>query len=263
VLIQGGGNFGDLYPQRQQATRERVLTELADLRTVQLPQSIHFDDAANRDRIRRLCEAHRDLTLLLRDQVSLERARAHFAVPCRLCPDLSMALGPLTRPTAPSVDVLWLERDDPERRAAGPGPPPDGLSVRVADWLGDLADEPTWGWSDRLAAAVNRAMMQRHQAGSSASRRAWRLDAATYDRLARRWMGRGLHLLAQGRVVVTDRLHGHLLALLAGIPHVVLDNRIGKIGAYLDTWTTDAALTHPARDEAHARALVRELLSRH
>ena len=57
VLLQGGGNFGDLYPANQQATRERVLADLADVRTIQLPQSLHFDDPANLERMRRLCEA--------------------------------------------------------------------------------------------------------------------------------------------------------------------------------------------------------------
>jgi pyruvyl transferase EpsO len=263
VLIQGGGNFGDLYPGRQQATRERILTELADLRTVQLPQSIHFDDAANLDRVRRACETHDDLTLLLRDRRSLQLAQTHFAVPSRLCPDLSMALGPLALPAKPSVDVMWLQRDDSERREDTPGPAPAGISLRVADWLGDLPDELSPGWVDRLAGSVNERMLRWHQTGSATSRRAWALDAATYDRVARRWVNRGLRLLADGRVVVTDRLHGHLLSLLMGIPHVVLDNRIGKTSAYVDTWTADASLTHPVDDTDQAMAVARSLIRAH
>lgn len=261
ILIQGGGNFGDLYPGRQQATRERIFTELSDMRTVQLPQSIYFEDDANLDRIRRAVEAHRDLTILVRDRASLDRARVHFAVPSELCPDLSMALGPQAPPVAPSVDVLWLRRDDPERRAEALALPDDRTSVRVVDWLEDLENEPPWTPQDRVARAVNDRMLQRHRAGSSTSRRAWRLDAATYDRLARQWVARGLGVLAGGRVVITDRLHGHLLSLLMGIPHVVLDNRIGKVGAYLDTWTAAASLTHPAVDEAEAQAVARGLLA--
>jgi pyruvyl transferase EpsO len=261
VLIQGGGNFGDLYPARQQATRERILVELADLRTVQLPQSIHFEDPANRERVRRACEDHGDLTLLVRDRASLEWAQDLVDVPSRLCPDLSMALGPLPRPRPPSVDVVWLRRRDPEARQDGSAAPPTGMSVRVTDWLAELADEPRPGRADQLAGWVNGRMLQWHQRGSRLSRRAWRVDAATYERLARLWVARGLHLLADGRVVVTDRLHGHLLALLMGIPNVVLDNRIGKVGAYLDTWSSAASLTHPAGDRTEALALARDLLA--
>ncbi|WP_276524270.1 polysaccharide pyruvyl transferase family protein, partial [Enterobacter hormaechei] len=47
---------------------------------------------------------------------------------------------------------------------------------------------------------------------------------------ARRRVERGLRLLSRGERIVTDRLHGHILSLLLGIPHVVLDNDYGKLG---------------------------------
>lgn len=36
---------------------------------------------------------------------------------------------------------------------------------------------------------------------------------------------------------MTDRLHGHVLALLIDYPHMVLDNAYGKISAFYRTWT--------------------------
>ncbi|MFT4085249.1 MAG: polysaccharide pyruvyl transferase family protein, partial [Nocardioides sp.] len=44
-------------------------------------------------------------------------------------------------------------------------------------------------------------------------------------------VGGATTLFAGARLVVTDRLHAHVLAGLMGIPHVVLDNSYGKIGA--------------------------------
>jgi pyruvyl transferase EpsO len=77
---------------------------------------------------------------------------------------------------------------------------------------------------------------------------------------ARVW--RGCENLSRGRVVITDRLHGHILCLLLGIPHVVLDNSYGKISAFIETWTRDSALVRLAADphdaEEQARRLVRE-----
>jgi pyruvyl transferase EpsO len=55
---------------------------------------------------------------------------------------------------------------------------------------------------------------------------------------------RGCRTLAAGRVVVTDRLHAHLLSLLLGIPHGVLDNSYGKLFRFLDAWTGDAPGVH-------------------
>jgi pyruvyl transferase EpsO len=56
------------------------------------------------------------------------------------------------------------------------------------------------------------------------------------DQLCRIRVNRGLAMLSRGRVVISDRLHGVLLAALAGIPVVAIDNRVGKLSAFLGTW---------------------------
>jgi pyruvyl transferase EpsO len=53
-------------------------------------------------------------------------------------------------------------------------------------------------------------------------------------------------------VVVSDRLHGHILCLLLGIPHVALDNRHGKLRAFRDAWTREATLAEWAGSEREA-----------
>jgi pyruvyl transferase EpsO len=57
---------------------------------------------------------------------------------------------------------------------------------------------------------------------------------------------RGCRLLSSGRLVITDRLHAHILNLLLGIPHAVLDNSYGKLGRFLEAWTGAAAGVHRA-----------------
>jgi pyruvyl transferase EpsO len=52
--------------------------------------------------------------------------------------------------------------------------------------------------------------------------------------------------------VVTDRLHAHILCLLLGIPHAVLDNSYGKLTRFLDAWTGDIAGVHRADSAQHA-----------
>ncbi len=63
--------------------------------------------------------------------------------------------------------------------------------------------------------------------------------AAAFERMAAARVERGLALLSRGRRIVTDRLHGHILATLLGIPHVALDNDYGKLSAYIACWTAD------------------------
>jgi exopolysaccharide biosynthesis predicted pyruvyltransferase EpsI len=182
ILLHGGGNFGDLYPHNQATTRERVLADFPHRRTIQLPQSLWFREAANRDRLRRLCEAHRDFTLLVREAQSLELARAHFAVPSLLCPDMAFALGTLPRAGTPATDVLWLARTDLE--AAGWTPPAGDPRVAVVDWLGPLADEPPVAWRPPgLVVARRRAGRRRSRrwrgAGSCAGSACWRAGASS------------------------------------------------------------------------------------
>ena len=260
VLLQGGGNFGDLYPDRQQATRERVLAELTDLPVLQLPQSLHFQDPVNLDRMRRLCEGHPDFTLLVREHASLAYAAEHFAVPTRLCPDLALALPTRTRAWAPRVDVLHLARVDQEAVTRPPTDLGDDLTVERVDWLVELDDEPVWPRADEARLALNRRLLDRSAADPAVARRTWRASAATFDALALRWVDRAEQVLSRGRVVRTDRLHAHLLSLLLGIPHVVEDNATGKVGAYVEAWTKDATLTRFAATPEEARDGVRALL---
>jgi pyruvyl transferase EpsO len=250
ILLHGGGNFGDLYPHNQATTRERVLADFPTVRTIQLPQSLWFQSPENRDRLRRLCEDHADFTLLVRESQSLEIAQRHFAVPTLLCPDPVFALGPQPRAARPVVHVLWLARGDVESTRYEP---PHDAGVQVLDWLHDVADEPAWPRRDRLALRLNRRL---HAAAPALARRALALTIAP---LAARWMRRGCALLARGRVVVTDRLHGHILAMLQDIPHVVLDNSYGKLRSIVDTWTHESATAHWADGPETALAIARRL----
>ncbi len=262
VLIHAGANFGDLYPHRQASTRERLLADLPDLRTIQLPQSIHFEEPDNRDRLRRLCEDHSDFTLLTREPQSQAYAQQWFAVPSLLCPDPAFSLGMRALPAEPTTDVLWLARTDPE--ASGYEiPDAYGIAIEQLDWLAPLDEEPSWPPGDRWWRAINSTLLPRYERGSGLARRLWRLNARTFEPLAERWVDRGCRILARGCVVVTDRLHGHLLSLLQGTPHVVLDNNYGKLRSVYDHWTYQCSLTHWADSPDDAVEIARALLEDH
>jgi pyruvyl transferase EpsO len=48
-------------------------------------------------------------------------------------------------------------------------------------------------------------------------------------------------------VVVTDRLHVHILSLLQGKAHAVLDNSYGKIARFMAAFTGTTDLAYRAR----------------
>lgn len=241
IFLHGGGNFGDIWNHHQDF-RERVLTRFRDRRVVQMPQSIHYGDPARIERTARAIAAHPDFTLLVRDEPSLELARRHFECAVHLCPDSALAIG-ATPAGAASIDVIAMLRTDKEGAAAGVQPPRD---LRIEDWL--VED----------GGAVRRAK-------AAAAIRAWTAlnpSAArtrAYEAAARHRVERGFRQLSQGQAIVTDRLHVHILAMLLGRPHAVLDNFYGKIGRFIDAFSGASPLIHRASDLNEAVAWAREV----
>ncbi len=225
LFLHGGGNLGDIWPHHQ-LFREDILAKVRDRPVVQLPQSIHFRVPSEVDRFAALVAEHPDFVLYVRDTRSLSFARKYLACPSHLAPDSAYALGEQSRDVA-QCDVLMLMRTDDERQGYAI---PTADPATVVDWLEDDVDLPVGG------------------------------DAKAREAQAVARVDRGLRLLAQGRVVVTDRLHGHILADLLGISHVVLDNDYGKIAAYLDAWPAPDAIVTRASTIEHAMVLAKQLV---
>ncbi len=233
-MFTGGGNFGDLWTIEQQL-REQVLSDFPDRRIVQLPQSLWFDDPAAEARAAaawRRCSA---ATLMVRDDRSARLAEDRFGGAV-LCPDMAFGLGRLTPGGAADVDVVWVARADAE--SAGAGLPELDQRVRRFDWLGSSGDLPGLPAGRQAMFDWNRRRSDAMWARGAIGRRE-RLVEWTYLPLARARVRWGIRLLSRGRVVVSDRLHTHILAMLAGIPHVALDTRQGKVGDFLRTWGID------------------------
>lgn len=240
ILIQGGGNFGTLWPKHEEL-RLHLLERFPGRPIIQLPQSLHYADDASRDRMARAIAAHGRFTLLVRDAPSFALASTHFQCDVRMCPDAALFLG-MQKRGRPRSDVLALMRTDHERSIAAGGAP----DVTIVDWIDESARE-----RDLLRARIKLSTLT---ASTAQSRRATRQAMLAEWRLRR-----GLRLLSQGRAVVTDRLHAHILSLLLDIPHVVLDNSYGKVGGFVTQWTQAYRGLQRAGDFGDACSLARIL----
>jgi len=246
ILLSGGGSLGDLWPLHQQL-REQVLADFPSVRVIQLPQSLHFRDRGALSRARQAFGAYRHLTLLLRDDRSLAAARSHFDAPSEVCPDLAFALGPLPRPVASRARVVWLARRD---REAAPH--------------ADAGAHPTFDWAERRGSPLSRVERLGHRVASAHPR----IEPYAHGPLmrlgviaSRERVRSGCAMLAAGDTVITDRLHGHILSLLLGIPHAVLDNSYGKVRSFYETWTRDAPIVQWAETPADAVRTVQQWTS--
>jgi len=248
LLIQGGGDFGDLWPDTQRF-RERVLADFAGYAVVQLPQSLEFRRADSLERAAAALSAHGNVSLLVRDRRSLGVAE-QLGATALLCPDMALALGPLERAEQPVTDVLWLSRTDAE---SGADRKPGAEDVEIADWAYELP-AAVGRVKARLGPRLRRSARLRRLAAVSSSR--------SFDAVARHRVAYAIGLLSRGRALVTDRLHGHILALLLGVPHVLLAERHGKNRAFYETWTKDTDLVLWCDEPAGAVEAARGLLAR-
>jgi len=260
VLLHGGGNFGDEWPEYQRL-REGVIDAHHDHPVVVLPQTLRFNREANRARAAAALAAHPRLTVLCRDARSAATARSLApAATVDLCPDAAFALGRRAGHQAPEGEPLWLTRTDAERRGPRLMPPAGG---RVIDWMegenGDLGAGP----GERLLRALACSGGQRATRRPRVARAARPFIGALHTRLARRRVQLGLDLVASAPVVVTDRLHAHILCLLAGVPHVLVDTGYGKLRAFVDAWTAGHPLLRLAGGALEADAHARDLADRH
>ncbi len=247
IFLHGGGSLGDLYDFTQHF-REKVIAAFPDNKIVQLPQTICFREQANLKRARAILDRHPDLTLLVRDRRSLEFARREFRTPSLLCPDMAFALGALNRFQSPTCAVLWLSRTDEE--SPGYSRLRTSPDIEWTDWLDEaptVLHRLNWLLT-RLNWLLTRFIPPQPRIRSLLPG----LVSPTFDPLARQRLIRGCHLLSKARVVITDRLHGHILSILLGIPHVLLDDRYGKVKAFYETWTRDCGLTYWADSAAEA-----------
>lgn len=245
ILICGGGNFGTLWPSHQNF-RLRLMELFPRRPIVQMPQSIHFADEAAIDSTARAIDRHGAVTLLVRDEKSLALARTRFNCAVHLCPDMAFYIGP-TKRRAPELDVLCLLRSDSERVANMDTPDTEG-NLLITDWLRDSRVR------HRLAKlrANLRALLT---GGGEAARKREVFNAVAWTRFHR-----GVETLSQGKVVVTDRLHAHILSVLLDIPHVALDNAYGKLGGFIEAWSHDYCSLQRATRMGEAIAKAKTLI---
>ena len=246
ILIHGGGNFGDIYP-RHQELRLRLLQRFADKRIVQLPQSISFADPAAQARTAEAIARHGDFHLLARDRVSHAFATANFACQTWLSPDMAFWLDLSAK--VPTHDVFCLLRSDKEavadHRAIVEAVRDRADSFEVLDWM----DEP-----NTLTRRIDRRLLwQTHRRPKIT----WPLMPAMLAvrrRYAQDRVDAGIDLLSRGRLVVTDRLHAHIMCCLLGIPHLVFDSLDGKVSAFFQTWSQafESASLIAGPDQFHA-----------
>lgn len=250
ILLQGGGNFGDVWPQFQRF-REAVISSNGNNPIVHFPQSFHFSDQSAVEKAAAAFSKAKQLCLLVRDHESFELATKNFDCKVAMCPDMAFALGPLQKIGTPDLDVLLLLRTDKEGTGQKTGLLPSGWEQ--ADWLEDSPNLHR----DALRETRRDALISFNPA--KWSKRARRNHY--YNWLADRRLERGVRQLSRARFIITDRLHVHIVSTLLGLPHCFLDNHYGKIARFSAAFSTKWTQSYQATTLPEAVARAQEWLA--
>lgn len=237
IAIHGGGNFGDIWPHEEIA--RRTIVEAFPMNAIiSMPQSIHFDDKDDLAEASRIYNAHPKLLIAVRDDRSYQIAQENFSQAYIVRTEDIVTTYDFPFPFLPTTDnVLFVQRDDKEKR------------------------------SDSRIDALREAAAEKYPIAISDTT----VDGLEFvnTELAAKVVYRKVDELHTARVVVTDRLHGAVFALLSGRPVIVYENSYGKIGGALknllphlqgrvvfaDGMDIDTALAELARlytDDSHA-----------
>ena len=226
VLTSGGGDTCIWKTPCQ--LREKLVQAFPDRQILVFPQSVHFKSMQEMKAHAAAMNKHPNITYLYRDHKSYNiivnsgMFQYNKAV---LCPDAAMQIGMKQPPVEPTYDIVWLKRKDKESHHSNLPKFPANISTIVEDWI------------------------------DTKSPRGENIKETSYQRLMT-----GLHFLSRGRVIVSDRLHAHILSVLLGKPSVMLDNSYKKVSSFHNTWTPSIDNALFASNESDAIEKAQHLL---
>lgn len=252
IVFLGGVSVSRLWPWHAEVKR-KVAAACPDNRLVSLPSTMILIDDEDRQEAATLFSGHADVHMLARDDFSAQSGREAFApnVNVETVHDTAFMLGAQPRDrSAAEADVIWLARNDHE--GAGFTPPDD---ILVFDWPSTLNPyEPN--------VLTSRAISKLRELAPVLNPVAHRAVNRAYMSVSKTMLRRGNRALDRGRVLVTDRLHPHVLAALRGQPCVMLPDRYGKNRAVWDYSSKDISTIHWADGPEEALDLARTLAAK-
>jgi len=220
IIIHGGGNFGTIYRNIHNC-KLKWIEKYHDRKIIQLPQTVFFNEDDTENSLYRTCKAIekcKNFIFMARDHVSYEFAHKHFPCETVLVPDMAFALHDKIRrcnkvPEKNKSEIKFLLRTDKES-------------------IGHKMDGST-DWVEKTK--FMRLIKKMHK-------KLWIKNNIHLTKLlfflSLQSLFRGKKILCQGKTVISDRLHAHILCTLFEIPHVILDNNYGKISSFVNTWET-------------------------
>lgn len=201
ILIHGGGNVGNLY---RKLTDEylKLVRSFPNQKTIIMPQTINYQgniEQAESDA--KVFGINKDFIISARSRESYEFLKAHYS-PTKsiISPDAAFFIGPLEPINESFYDIFILKRIDNEKKYS----------------------EKNWN------AAIDRHLSFKYSYRTN-DWYDYRIDSSNMNSFTNQSVLLMNKMISQGKIIVTDRLHASIFALLIGRPHVIIDEKHKKI----------------------------------
>lgn len=229
ILMQGGGNFGDLW-RRHQDLRLKVVQAYPQNKIIILPQTVFYKDNAVFLKDAKIFNSHKNLHICARDTVSLEFLHQSLTCNLLLVPDMAFCISNklLKRHSKKEGDrALFLKRNDPEfcQYDFNSYITEEKAQLDTCDW-------PTMERQFKAKTYLDKLLRHKERIG--------RIPDIYADWIFRPFqVKKGVEYVSQYKKVYTTRLHVAILSLLLNKEFVFFDNSYGKNSSFYDTWLRD------------------------
>lgn len=228
VILQGGGNLGNLY-EFANVFRKKIMQQLKEHKILLFPQTIYFEDNERRNRqieeMQKYTNACKRLTMMARDAVSRDIMEKYFNVPIILINDI---VSYLDQSNEENVDT-----EKEETRELSFENNTDAKSefilqnVRTREGILICLRSDCEG---SLYADEKKKIMEE---AKKTSKQVLVTDTVTGGSLETKDREQALfekwRVFRKHRLVITDRLHGMIFSLITATPCIVLANNHYKV----------------------------------
>lgn len=229
ILLQGGGNFGDLW-RRHQEFRQDVIKAYPNNRIIILPQTVFYNDDSVFAEDAKMLNSHKDLHICARDTKSLDYLKKALSCNLLLVPDMAFCISQKTldRYKQKETDkALFLKRNDQELCEYD-------FSSYIAEKVEQLhiGDWPTMEKEFMTKVYLDKLVFHKEQLK--------RIPDIYADLVFRpHQVKKGVEFVSQYKKVYTTRLHVAILSVLLDKEIIFFDNSYGKNRSFYETWLKD------------------------
>lgn len=224
ILLQGGGNFGDLW-RGFQDFRLKVIKNFPNNKIIVFPQTVYYHNEDTLIEDARIMGEHKNLTICARDKFSFDLLKKHFKNNIISVPDMAFFISQdyINKfRTKEKNRCLYLKRKDKENKT-------ENININSIYPI-DITDWPAMQKRDIVQIGFRIIRQFRYNKLTN-----WYLN-----KIYRKYqIEKGIKFISSYKEIYTTRLHVGILATLLNKEFHFFNNSYGKNKGFYDTWLSD------------------------